>query len=278
MTAAAFNGGAYVLGAPTSPRALVRHADLLGAYADGTLGDDREAYLSHFAFGVEMQKYFATNRQSVAGYVGPCWARWIVLDIDRPNLDEALADTRRLVKFLDSRYPEFESTVPVFFSGGKGFHILVELAHNPTPAVGFQRVARTLAEALANRAGVRIDPSIYDVAHIIRLPNTRHPRTGLFKVYIGQDGLFEMDLRGILETAKRPWARDIPCIRKAPDRIAADWKDAERETAGAPRPAPPSAGTSAPSMRERRVSSWISCGSAWARANGIKRYSAVLPG
>ena len=40
-----------------------------------------------------------------------------------------------------------------------------------------------------------------------------------------------MDLDGILETAKSQWARDIPTIRKSPDRIAEDWAAAEVETA-----------------------------------------------
>ena len=56
MTPTPFNVGVFVLGAPTSPRALVRHADLFAAYADGTMaerGEDREAYLSLFAFGEE---------------------------------------------------------------------------------------------------------------------------------------------------------------------------------------------------------------------------------
>ena len=76
MNAAPFNVGAYVLGAPTSPRALVRHAELLTAYADGAIEDDREAYLSHFTFGPELQAHYATTRNSVAGFAGPCWCRW----------------------------------------------------------------------------------------------------------------------------------------------------------------------------------------------------------
>ena len=103
MTPTPFNVGAFVLGAPTSPRALVRHADLLTAYADAALEDDREAYLSHFAFGAEMQTHYAANRQSVAGFAGPCWCRWLVLDIDRADLTEALADARRLVTALYRR-------------------------------------------------------------------------------------------------------------------------------------------------------------------------------
>src|SRR5262245_39948092 len=202
-----FNVGAYVLGATHNPRALVRHDDLLTAYADGAMAErdeTREAYLSHFAFGLEMRTHHAANRHSVAGYVGPCWCRRLVLDIDRPDLAEALADARRLVAMIHDRYPEAEGDVPVWFSGGKGFHVAIELAHHPPPAVGFQHVARTFAGAIAARAGVRIVTGIYDANHIVRLPNTRHPRTGLLKRRIDAGALFQLDLTGILELAKHP--------------------------------------------------------------------------
>lgn len=231
MTTQCHNVGAFVLGAPTSPRALVRHADLLTAYADGAIEDEREAYLSHFAFGADMQAHYAANRHSVAGFAGPCWCRWLVLDIDRPDLDDALADARRLVRTIGQRYPETDGDVPIYFSGGKGFHVLVELAHHPPPAVGFQHVCRTFAEALAALAGVRIDTGIYDANHIVRLPNTRHPRTGLFKRRIEPDALFMMDLAGILETAKHPAGDGIPAVRLPVEQLAADWHEAERDTA-----------------------------------------------
>jgi hypothetical protein len=230
MTAPTFNVGAFVLGAPTSPRALVRHGDLLAAYAGAALDDERESYLSHFAFGPEMETHYAANRHSVAEFVGPCWARWLVLDIDRADLADALADARRLVAFLHQRFPETEGDVPVYFSGRKGFHVLIELAHNPPPAVGFQRIAQTLAEALAGRAGVRIDGSVYDIAHIIRLPNTRHPRTGLFKRRIDAEALFALDVDGIRRHAAHPAGDGIPAVRTLPVQLADDWRDAERAT------------------------------------------------
>jgi hypothetical protein len=37
------------------------------------------------------------------------------------------------------RYPETVGDVPVWFSGSKGFHVAVELAHKPPPAVAFPR-------------------------------------------------------------------------------------------------------------------------------------------
>lgn len=225
--------GAYVLGAPTSPRVLVRHADLLTAYADGEFPNDREAYLSHFVFSAELEAHYAANRNSVAGFAGACWARWLVLDIDRANLADALADARRLVTFLHDRYPESEGAVPVYFSGGKGFHVLIELAHNPIPMDGFHRVARTFAEAIAAAAKVTIDTGIYDIAHIIRLPNTRHPRSGLFKRRIDADDLFRLDIDGIRKQAEHPAGDGLPAVRFCPPQLAKDWHDAEILTAEA---------------------------------------------
>lgn len=233
MTAPSFNVGAFVLGAPTSARDLIRHADLLNAYADGAIENEREAYLSHFVFGPEMRGHYAANRNSVAGFAGPCRCRWLVLDIDRADLMTALADARQLVRAIHERYPETEGRVPVYFSGGKGFHVLVELAHEPPPAVGFQHVAKTFAESLAGRARLKIDPSIYDVSHIIRLPNTKHPRTGLFKRRIDSEALFVRDVPGILEDAKNPAGDGIPAARSCPANLADDWHEAERLATGA---------------------------------------------
>lgn len=234
MTAPPFDVGAFVLGGVDSPRALVRHQPLLTAYADGVMaekGEDREAYLSHFAFGPEMTAHHRANRQSVAEYAGPCWCRWLILDIDRPNLVDALADARRLVQTVQHHYPETEGDLPIYFSGNKGFHVLLELVHNPPPAVGFHHVCRTLAEALAAHARVKIDTSIYSVNQPLRLPNTRHPKTGLFKRRIDSEALFKLDLPGILELAKHPCGDGIPTVRTPPPQLVEDWHEAEKRAA-----------------------------------------------
>ena len=206
------------------------------ATAVGTPQDDVDKLMHMVAdeagveLGAEMKAHYSANRKSVAGYAGPCSCRWLVFDIDRENLAEALADARRLVSEIHDRYPELEGYVLIFFSGSKGFHVLLELAHNPPPAVGFHRVARTLAEALAGRAGAKIDTAIYDANHIIRLPNTRHPKTGLFKRRIDADALFSLSMSGILDLAKHPSGEEMPSVRGAVPQLEIDWHDAERET------------------------------------------------
>lgn len=224
------NVGVFVEGSPTGPRLLARWRPLLDAYADLELDTDREAYLSHFVFGPEMSAHYTANGRSVAGFAGPTWARWLVFDIDRTDPAEALADARKLAAFLTGRYLMLDGCLPVYFSGSKGFHILLELVHEPPPAVGFHHVCRTLAESLAATAGVKIDAAVYDANRILRLPNSRHPKTGLFKRRIDADALFRLDTAAVRELARNPAGDGIPSAGDRFPEIADDWESAEAET------------------------------------------------
>jgi len=223
VTPTPFNVGVFVLGAPTSPRALVRHADLFAAYADGTMaerGEDREAYLSHFVFGEEIQRHFAANRNSVAGFVGPCCVAWLLWDIDEPDPVAALTSARRLVAFIQERY---HTDPAVWFSGAKGYHVGLRLAHDPSPSATFPTVARSFAQFLADGAGVAIDESLYDRARIVRLPNTKHPKTGLFKRRIDLDILPFFSPEALREHCAEPAGDGLPRWDGNTDRLAADW-------------------------------------------------------
>jgi hypothetical protein len=80
---------------------------------------------------------------------------------------------------------------------------------------------------------VRIDTSVYDIAHLIRLPNTRHPKTGLFKRLIPSESLFRTTAAGILDRARHPAGDGIPTARVVPANLATDWREAEAATARA---------------------------------------------
>lgn len=224
------NVGALVEGSPTGPRKLARWRNLLDAYADLELKTEHEAYLSHFAFTDAMTAHYKANGRSVAGYAGPTWTKWVVFDIDRAELADALADARKLAGLLLQRFPMLDGVLPVYFSGSKGFHIYLDLCHEPPPAVGFNHVCRTLAEGLAAAAGVKIDTAVYDANRILRLPNSRHPKTGLFKRRIDADALFKLDVAAILELAKTPAGDGLPTVGDRCPIIAAAWDEAECET------------------------------------------------
>jgi hypothetical protein len=219
-----YDVGVLVAGSPASPRHLVEHRRTLEAFADGSVEFADESYLSHFVFGPGMESHYKQNGGSVAGFEGPCRADWLVLDIDRNDLSAALADTRRLAEFLAERY----GTDPaVWFSGAKGYHIALRLAHDPSPSATFPTVARSFARFLADGAGVAIDESLYDRARIIRLPNTKHPKTGLFKRRIDLDILPFFSPEALREHCAEPAGDGLPVWRGNTDRLADDWAAVE---------------------------------------------------
>ena len=222
--------GVAVDGSPESPRQLVDWRKALDAYADlDGIDPEREAYLSHFVFGPEMVTHHRANGGSVKGFAGPCWAKWLVFDIDRQELAEALTDARRLVAFLTERFPETDGAMPVFFSGRKGFHVCLELPELE-PSATFHEVAKTLADGLARAAGVVVDLSIYDRNRIIRLPNSRHAESGLFKRRIDADDLMRLSVERVGERATQPAGDGFPSASDRMPNVLRDWEAAARLT------------------------------------------------
>jgi hypothetical protein len=212
--------GVLVAGPVSAPRHLVEHRRTLEAFADGDVEFADESYLSHFVFSPEMETYYKRNGGSVAGFAGPCRADWLLWDIDEHDLVAALTSARRLAGFLAERY----GTDPaIWFSGSKGFHIALRLAHDPSPSATFPSVAKAFAQFLADGAGVAIDESLYDRARIVRLPNTKHPKTGLFKRRIDLDILPFFSPEALREHCAEPAGDGLPRWDGNTDRLAADW-------------------------------------------------------
>jgi RecA/RadA recombinase len=84
----------------------------------------------------------------------------------------------------------------VAFSGNKGFSVELDTIHNFTPSQ-----AKALASSLAK--GLKtFDTKVYNASRIFRLPYTKHPKTGLYKLPITIDQLCELDVDVIKEMAK----------------------------------------------------------------------------
>jgi hypothetical protein len=221
--------GAHVSGPPASPRVVVRWLDLLRAAQelDDRFNPDQEAYLTAFAF--PRPEYIAHVRQhgSPRGYTGPASCPWLWFDVDRADLDEARRDTLTLARFLMRRYPKLDCDegLGVWFSGGKGFHVGIECwpGNRPDPLV--PATAKRLALALANAAGVQIDPAIYDRQRIWRLPNSKHPSSGLHKMPLTL-GELELPVERIRELARHPRGCALPEVGDPMAELEADWNAA----------------------------------------------------
>ncbi len=214
--------GFRIVGPCSGVRRCIVTAAAFTAYAECAerLDLSQEAYLSHFQFDGAFRAHLNRTR-SVKGFAGSCWAEWIYWDIDAADdLAEALDRVRRLAMTLNDLFSFDESAMLVFFSGAKGFHVgIPTAAWEPEPSEDFNRITRRFCETVAEKAGIVIDSAIYDKVRPFRAPNTRHPKTGLYKRHIGFDGCMYMSIDAILKLAQNPEPFEIPPL----DRTLCDW-------------------------------------------------------
>jgi hypothetical protein len=218
------------LGHRAGRRRLVDWRTAFAAYCacDERAQPQREAYLSHFVFGADFAAHLERD-DSEAAYHGPCGADWLHWDIDRSDdLDAALSDARRLAAGILDRYRELgDDDLLIFLSGGKGFHLGAPTSlWGATPSLRFHETARRFALAHGERAGVVVDPLIYSKTRLFRAPNSRHPKTRLFKRRLALDELMSLSVDGILDMARRPEPFTMPRIAATSPTAVADWLDA----------------------------------------------------
>ena len=221
--------GFRVVGHRANARRLVDWRAAFTAYAecDERATPDREAYLSHFQFGNDFKEHLE-QAGSEKGYNGPCGTSWLFWDVDRTDLEIALADTRRLVGGLLDRYRELDDDdLLTFLSGGKGFHVGIPCSiWNPEPSLRFHEVAKRFAFAHAERAGIVVDGLIYSKTRLFRAPNSRHPKSGLFKRRLTHRELMHLKPGAIVEMARNPEPFAIPAPTVLSSTAAIDWNEA----------------------------------------------------
>ena len=223
--------GFRVVGHKTGRRRLVDWRAAFAAYADcdPEAQLEREAYLSHFVFGRDFAAYLE-REQSEKGYNGPCGADWLFWDIDRPDdLALALSDARRLAGAILDRYRELdEDDLLIFLSGAKGVHVGLPTVWHPEPSPHFNVIAKLFCLDLAERAKLVIDGSIYSKTRLFRAPNSRHPKTGLFKRRLSLDELTHLKTEATVDLARHPEPFKIPHGPALCVSAADDWTKARR--------------------------------------------------
>ncbi|MDY0165277.1 MAG: hypothetical protein RBS80_01955 [Thermoguttaceae bacterium] len=254
MTTSDFRFGFRVVGPTHNERRLVDHAAAFQAYAecDVRAECERESYLSAFQFAADFTAHL-TSTGSTAGFVGPCYSSWLWFDFDsEDDPAHAQADAAALLEWLGENAGVEPAGLLLFFSGSKGVHVGLPTAlWNPSPSADFHKVCRRFAENLAEAAAVSIDSGVYDRVRCFRAPNSRHPKTSLFKRRLTPDELAG-PLDVILKLAETPAPFDVPCPTGIDDRLAFAWRNAAvhvNEEANA-RAARRAAGNGCPSLNK----------------------------
>jgi len=230
MNATDFRFGFRVLGR----EAERKPTDWNSAFTAHTEADPRsasggECYLSHFQFPDEFLKHLETTG-STAGYAGPTWADWLAFDIDvEGDILEALTQAIRLAAWLIARFNLKPGDLMIFYSGSKGFHILIPSSlWNGKPSLHFHEYSRRFAETLAINAEVKIDSAVYARVNLLRAPNSRHRKTNRFKVQLTFDELQTLKPEAIFEIAASPRKGWIPKPTAANPEAVECWAEVSK--------------------------------------------------
>lgn len=144
-------------------------------------GPGSDWYTSLFHFPAELNELYAKTG-SVAGYKGPAFSKSLVWDFDsKEDLNFAKNDVRELLKRLAKEVgggKELLNHVNVFFSGNKGFHVFLKTSRDFTPEE-MKHACSSLAEGLST-----FDSVIYNSTRAFRIHNTKHAKSGLYKILI----------------------------------------------------------------------------------------------
>lgn len=122
-------------------------------------------------------------------------------------------DAIKLVEFFTKEMDIRESDMWIYFSGSKGFHILISSdALGIEPRKDLHKIFKHMAGYLVHRLGLTsLDLVVYTEKRMIRLPNSMHQKTNLFKTEISVNELNKLTLEEIKDLAKSPrHADDLP--------------------------------------------------------------------
>lgn len=193
---------------------------------------NQDYYRSLYRYSDSQFKEFQKNR-TVAGVVDVTTPS-VVFDFDSAdNVEQARQDAVQLVSRLIS-LGLTQDQITVAYSGSKGFSVELETTHNFNPTQ-LKNLTTNLAKGLKT-----FDVKIYNASRVFRIPYTRHPVTGLYKLPITIDQLSELSVDQIRELAKSlDNAADVSSVEVTlPDAVLAMIKEIEEEQKEAPGVAP----------------------------------------
>jgi hypothetical protein len=133
----------------------------------------------------------------------------LYFDLDHKDATRSLTDAIKLAEYL-SEFLE-ESQLRIYFTGMKGFHLECEaLAIGVVPSNDLPSIFRSIANDLKEKLQLEtIDFAVYDLRRMWRLPNTKHQKTGLYKIHVSLEDLYK-GLDYVKELAKDPIEFAVP--------------------------------------------------------------------
>lgn len=159
------------------------------------IDDTRDWYESTFFYTEEQRAQFEANGGSVRG-IRDVKTDKLWFDFDTENDPEiARKSAKETVERL-KKHGIKESAIQAYFSGNKGYNVVVDLNRELTP-LQVQTIAAKVAGDLPG-----FDSSMYDAPQILRVPGTRHQKSGLYKIPVTLSQLENLNTFGTKIKAK----------------------------------------------------------------------------
>lgn len=157
---------------------------------------DQDAYVSIYSY-TEEQKKKADASGSISG-IKDVVTNSLVWDFDSIDVENSRQDVIALGSRLVDKYKVDPDSIQCFWSGNKGFHVVLPIDRKITPDQ-FKKVTSELAEGLKT-----FDSVVSDPARVVRLEYTKHPKSGLYKIPLHIGDVEEMTIDQIKTKAEIP--------------------------------------------------------------------------
>lgn len=190
------------------------------------IDNERDWYQSTFYYNEEHLKHFKKTG-SVKG-IRDTLTDKVYFDFD----DEKDPDNaRRAAAEVILRLKPFginPEDIEIYFSGNKGFNLIVNIDKLLAP-----KELEAICEKIAGDYAPKLfDISMYDSNQILRIPGTKHQKTGLYKIPLTYDELRELPLEQIKEKAKTlDWVPDLdyPVVTPTEDLYKVEMKEEQKK-------------------------------------------------
>ena len=163
-----------------------------------------ECYISHYPFDKSIIDYVKING-SIKNHKGKHFCPYILIDIDNEtDLKESKSRALEVVTRLQSEYDLSPDDLSLYFSGNKGFHIVINLNSfgSPEPHESMGELMKLAVKELCG--DIIFDTVIYENHRLIRVENSLNAKSELYKIQLSYDELFTMSVDEIKTMAKRP--------------------------------------------------------------------------
>lgn len=154
---------------------------------------------------------YDNKNQDLANIVAPLYIDLDINDLEK-DYDKLRKDVLLLIRKLKTVFHLQEDNIQIFFSGSKGYHIII-----PYEVFGIEpskdlndRYKLIVTELKSYTITKSIDTRIYDSKRLFREPNTINTKTGLYKVYMTIDQVRDFSYSDLINRARTPQATVEP--------------------------------------------------------------------